>query len=332
MGGYTFEVSGVDRVRPDWGCGGIAGSCLSGIRVLNPGEKQSEQILLNKRYRFEKPGSYDVVAIRRFPFAWGEGAFTLSEKIDFREYLTIVLVKGEQPELLAAFQPVVEELESEDWYQKQWARLVITELAPTFLEEVVLGLARSDDISAVGFSIKGLKRLNTKRSRQALAELAETASEDGRRQNAIRALARLGDQKYLPLLKRLASGKDRDLQFAAIRAVGELGGEDVISFLLPLLRNADPLIRHDAVFGLANTGSRAVIPVLMEMLQDSEGMVRQSAANALSQLTHRSARLDVRDPARASKASQRWLRWWALNWDKAGAFGPRECGAYQLLD
>jgi HEAT repeat protein len=244
----------------------------------------------------------------------------------------VSLRHGDDPDLRVAYEPLTKNLQSTDYGVRVEALHVINQMAPPFLEETILHLAHPAARPEPTRVVEALEKLNTARTREALAALAEQSEFEGERQQAIFALGRLGDRAYLPLLQKLAGRKERYLQHAAIRAAGELGRESAVGFLVPLLRSTDPLIRHDAVFGLANTGSRQVVSFLIEMLQDGEELVRQSAANALWQLTHRSAELDVRDQAQAAQARQRWLRWWALNHGTVEVFGPRECGTFKSLE
>lgn len=331
--GFGVEVSGSDPVR-HWppGCGGgVAGSCSSGLVELHPGATNKRRLLLNEWYRLEQPGEHEVWLRGQVRFG-AAGEPILREAHAFESRFSIVLAASEQAELQAAYQPLVKDLNSENFNRRVEALVAITELAPPFLEETILELTRSADSFAVGRAIEGLKRLNTPGARAALAELAEGAREEGLQQQAILALGVVGDRSYFPLVQRLAQRPEPALRYTAIRTAGQLGREEAVPFLVPLLRSADPLIRLDVVSGLANTVRKEAIPVLIEVLQDPDERVRQAAANALSQLTHRTAQVDVREPSAAKQAGLRWTRWWLLEGNKVEVYGPEQCASPQPLD
>ncbi len=328
-GGFTFEVPGA-VLRPEWqpGCRGISGSCLGSIGQLGPGEESIQRFLLNERFEFKEPGEYDVEAVTAVSVQPNSNP---PEEVEFRSSFRITLVKGDPRELEGAFQPYVRRLKEGYTLRAQEAAVAVTMLAPSFLQDLILHLARDSDEWKAGLAIDALLRLNTPEARESLTQLAQQRGGDvnGIEQTTIEKLGETGDRAYLPALVSLARDSYRYNRYSAARATGELGRVEAVPFLLSLLQDSDPLVREGAVQGLAGTQSREAVPGVLSMFTDSDAEVRASAVNSFTSLTHAPGDFNSVDAAGAEQAKTRASLWWRLNGERSLIYGPQGCSETQ---
>ena len=326
--GAKYQGFGSDT---SFGCfGGVAGSCMSNPIELKPNEKHIERIFLSPRFLLDHAGTYDVQARRLVPL-YPQGTWTPEKgapKMDFSSDFPITLVAGSEDELKAAFQPYVEEANSPDKSGKWQAIWAINEMAPPFLEDLILRLAdtpNSADPSA-------LRRLNTERSRQKLAQLTEDPRYRTGRQIAIRELAEIRDRSYLPVLIRVARSStdgDRDI---AIQGTGLLGGDDAVPFLVSMLGDVDVYARVAAVRGLGLTASRKAVTVLVGLLGQKDDRIFREVTQSLAQLTHRSITPTPWSEKPSTAKYNRWHDWWLAHGPTAPIYGTDQCAQPQPLD
>ncbi len=330
-GGFTFEVPGA-VYQPEWqpGCHAILASCLGSVGELGPGEESVQRFLLNERFDFREPGTYDVTAMTPAPVQPDSGAV---EEKEFKSSFRITLVQGDPEELQAAFRPYVQRLKMGDTLRAREAVVAITKLAPPFLEDLIVSLARNSDEEYSSLAIDALLRLNTPQARATLAQLAEQRrfQVPAVEQKVIETLGKTGDRAYLPVLVGLAKDSYRFNRYSAALALGELGRVEAVPFLLPLLQDRDPLVREGAVGGLAGTQSREAVPGLLSMFTDPDAEVRESAVSSFTSLTHAPGVFNSADAAGAEQAKTRAVRWWLLNGERSSIYGPQGCSETQPL-
>jgi hypothetical protein len=201
-----IEVVGAKHQGFGWetsfGCfGGVMSSgCLDGPMELKPAEKRTARIFLSAHFRLDHAATYQVHARRHvhvYPSGeWVPPQTAVSE--DFSSDFQITLRQGSERELEAAYQPYVNDAKTPDegdHWQAVWA---IEEMAPPFLEDLILKLADMPNRA----SPEALRRLNTPRAKQKLKEMAEGSTY--RAQEALQALAETRDLSFLRVLIRLA--------------------------------------------------------------------------------------------------------------------------------
>jgi hypothetical protein len=334
-GGYRIEVLSTPPLTHSSCDRGYAVSCPGGARIMAPGETLREKVLVNYEHPLSKPGFYEIqvaLAVNYGPRT-EEPSYVagLQSKTEahFRIKLTQADGDGESPE--AAFQPFLAELASKDENRQREAGRVIGSLAPAFLEDTILSMMNTP--STRGFALLGLKRLNTERSRQALANIVETtAGYTWEKELAIRSLAEMKDKKYFPLLLDEAKKHAPNEAGTYISAAAELGGDDAVAFLVSLVGDRDPFSRANGMRALAQTGSRRAVPILIEALKSRDADLARLAFMGLVQLTHRTP-LANGEMSSTSPSQQyaNWLGWWSLHGNSAAIYGPRECGEIEPL-
>lgn len=325
-----IKVEGASRARREWktalDCGpiGYGGSCLSSEIQIKPNQSHSGRIFVNHYYQLGQPGIYEIRIDWTIPVFDGPIPTAPAGRVELMGDIDIRVVQGTQQELESAFQPVLSALSSVDFERRRQDVQALTDLAQPFFEQTILDLSKNP--GDVWAAIKGLYKLNTKRSRDRLADLAEHGNDDGIRERAMQALAATGDTEYLPLFLRLARTRKGYEQGVAIESSGLLGGDKAVPFLLDFLRSPDSLVRGAAVLGLAGTASRKAIGPLIQETRDPAANVRHDANLALTQLTHRSvSRNHWPSGTNPGLNYQKWLNWWLTQGRKAAAFGPAEC-------
>jgi HEAT repeat protein len=329
-----IEVEGAKHQGFGWdtsfGCfGGVAGSCAGGATELKPGEERTARIFLSAGFRLDHAGTYQVHARRSLPtYPSGEiYALRAAATEEFSSDFQITLVQGSEGELKAAFQPYVEDASTPDEGDHWLAVWAINEMAPAFLEDLILKLAEMPNRA----NPRALLRLNTLRSKQKLAELAEKSNDAALQQGAIQALAETRDRSYLPVLTRIAGKSTDGNRDFAIWGAG-LFGEDAIPLLVSMLSNPDVDARVAAVRGLGLTTSCSAVSILIAALQNSDEAVQREAPLSLAELTHRSITKEPWNEPPSADESRRWHNWWLKNELTSPIYGTDNCVQPQPLD
>jgi len=329
----TIEVEGAKHHGFGWdtsfGCfGGVGGSCPGGAMELKPGAKHTARIFLSARFQLDHAATYQVHAQRRVPvYPLGEWTPQTALSKDFASDFQITLVQGSEEELKAAFQPYVEDASTPDQGDHWMAIWAVEEMAPPFLEDLILKLADTPNRA----NPQALLRLNTPRSKQKLAELAEQSSGAALQQGAIQALAKTRDYTYLPVLIRIAGKSTDGNRDFAIQGAG-LFGEDAIPFLVSMLSSPEVDARVAAVRGLGLTRSRNAVSILIGALQDPNDEVHRAVTVSLAELTHRSVTKEPRHESASPDQYSRWHSWWLENEHTAQIYGTDSCVQPQSLD
>jgi hypothetical protein len=174
-------------------------------------------------------------------------------------------------------------------------------------------------------AITGLKNLNTKESRAALAKIAETPNKPNSyiEEAATYALDEMGDVTYFSLMVQLMASPNERVQRAAIRGAGALGGDAAVPVLLEKMRAAANTERNDAMSALGDTKSRAAVKALID-LSGGKGNDYQNAWWPLFVLTHHSLP-KVTYLRTAEQTHDAWQRWWDAGGKNALVYSPYEC-------
>jgi HEAT repeats len=331
---FALEVPGAESAAENWGCG-FAGSCGRGLREVLPGKSISLQQLLNGEFRLDRLGPY-LIQAHTVIEVHDQNLFDSPEvkHLEVSDTLTVNLQSSSESQLIAAFQPFVEELESSDDVKRSEAVNAITQLAPPFLEDVLIQLTKSSYSYA---AIVALRKTDTLKSRIALAQLATSSGDSMLRVEAIDNLGRTNDVSYVPTLLGLFESDDKQIKNAAAEAAGNLGGPTVVTRLAALISSPDEQTRLAGVDGLGKTRARQAVPFLIRMLLDSDANIRQAAVSGLWLLTHHAAFdgnqwADVASLQAAAAVHRRWGLWWNSHGDNSKIHGMDDCDSPESLD
>jgi hypothetical protein len=330
---FAVEVPSAAPADKPWGCG-FAGSCGHGFREVPPGKRITLRQLVNQQFRLEQ-GAYSLHA--QAAIVVHNQNLLDSPKIEQVNISDTFLVKvqhGNENQLKTAFGPIVTELDDPDPRRRAEAAAAITELAPPFLEEILIELTKTNFAHS---AIAALRKANTPKTRAALAQIAIGGDDSILRIEAINNLGRTEDAAYLPVLFQLMESENKAIQNAAAEAAGNLGGVTAVQRLSSFVSDADSNTRIAGANGLGKTRSREAVPILIGLLLDSDSNVRQDAVNELWLLTHHMA-FDGNEPADISTAEsaafvhQRWIRWWGSHGATCEIHGMTDCSSPQPLD
>jgi HEAT repeat protein len=188
-----------------------------------------------------------------------------------------------------------------------------------------------------GAAIIALRKADTLKTREALAQIATNSGDSGLRIAAIHNLGRAGDVTYLPALLRLMQSDDKQIQNAAAEAAGNLGGAAAVPQLAALVSSPDAETRRAGTNGLGDTHAGPAVPILIGLLLDTDANVRETARSGLYLLTHRAALegnqwADVTSPQSAAAMHQRWARWWNSHGNNSKIHGMADCTPPESLD
>lgn len=330
----TIKVAGAQRRELEWlsdfGCSfGVGGDCAEGVTELKPGAKHTARIFLSAEFRLSRPGTYPIHALRKVSVYPSEAldAPSAAQNIEFSSDFQIRLVQGSEKELKLAFEPYVEAATKPDNGDQSSAIWAIEQMAPRFLEDLILKFADTPKYA----SPEALLRLNTPRSKQKIAELAQQSGYPALQQRAIQALAETRDPTYLPLLIRIAGKSAHANRDTATLAIG-LFGNAALPFLKTMLRNTEVNARVAAVRSLGLTRSRVAVPTLIAALQDHDDRVLDAATQSLAELTHRCTTKAPGNNLTPAQEYRRWLNWWRKNNLTAPIYGTDNCAQPQPID
>jgi hypothetical protein len=317
-----------------WGCG-IAGSCGRSFREISAGGNIARRQLLNAEFSFKEDGIYTLHA-RTAISVYNQNLSSAPEigRLEVSDTVKVTLHRSSEIQLKAAFQPYVEELHSPELEERSEAAGAITALAPSFLEDVLIELTRTNYAYA---AIEALRKANTLKTRQALAQIASNGSDSMLRIEAIRNLGRTNDVTYLPTLVELMDSDSKDIQNVAAEAAGNLGGSSAVPQLASLISSPNVATRIAGTNGLGNSHANEAVPLLIGLLVDPDPSIRQAATSGLWLLTHRAALdgdkwADVTSVQSAAAVRQRWVRWWSSHRNDSKAHSMADCSDTQALD
>jgi hypothetical protein len=330
---FAVEVPGAEPADEHWGCG-FAGSCGRGLKEVPPGKSTILRQLVNQQVHLQQ-GAYSLhaqttIVVRK------QNLFD-SPKIEQVKVFDTLLVEvqhGNENEIESAFRPIVTELNNPDLTRRAEAAAAITELAPTFLEDILIELAKTNFAHS---AIIALRKADTPKTRAALAQIAIGGDDSMVRIEAISNLGLTKDLGYLPILFQLMESGNKPIQNAAAEATGTLGGVTAVQRLSAFLSAGDAETRIAGAGGLGRTHAREAVPILMRLLLDSDSNVRQAAVSNLWLLTHHAAFegnqwADISTGESAAAVHQRWVRWWGNHGATCEIHGMTDCSSPQPLD
>ena len=347
-------------------------SCSFAIDTLQAGEKHVRRIFMGS-FSFDNPGTYKVLARRRIEIYEENrmpiGLFEMASDFDIK------IVQGTEAQLRTAFEPFVKSFRSVKFYpaettatneqqvtapgQQQTASsggeqpsskqqasqdflqdyydaiAVITAMAPPFLEDVILEISKSPLVMRKRDVIVTLGKLNTKRTRERLAELAEKtnagdksllaefSAKMGVNALAVAALAQTRDPSALAALMKIGDWNDHPARADAIQNIGLLG-EIAIPYLKAAFKK-DVLSKDSAIHGLGATASRAAVPILIDLLEKSDGIWLRFVRESLAQLTHFVDGGKHIDSEPKPDEYRHWREWWTKHGATAEIFDTNHC-------
>jgi len=191
---FAVEVPGADQADDPWGCG-IAGDCGRGLREVLPGKRTTLRQLVNQQFRLQQ-GAYSLhaqttIVVRK------QNLFDSPkvEQVNVSDTLRVNVQLGNESELESAFRPIVTELDNPDPTKRAEAAAAITELAPPFLEDILIELTKTNFAHS---AIAALRKADTPKTRAALAQIAIGSDDSMLRIEAINNLGRTKDAAYPP--------------------------------------------------------------------------------------------------------------------------------------
>jgi hypothetical protein len=332
-GGYRLQVTQGNPIQHPSCNTGVAGSCLSGTHTFRGGERLRDKLLLNYDHDLSQPGQYHVRATRYISTATTNdlAAVVHGRQATFTDEFDIEITAPDAATLKTQLAPYVDQLKSSNDEVVREAARVLSSSAAAFLESTML--AMFDRPATQPFAITGLENINSPAAREALANLARSGipKYSYEADMAAKALSKMSDLEYFPLLKQIAESKPQNQSGEAVRYAATLGGDEAIPWLASKLRDSDPIARGAVIWALAATGSRRAVPILIDLLLSTDEHLPQAAEIALVQLTHRSVSPDKYSSGSPVVAHQSWVRWWVSHPD-GPVYGPTSCGEIQPLN
>lgn len=131
------------------------------------------------------------------------------------------------------------------------------------------------------------------------------------RMEAARNLGARGDKRAtLEMIEALAREEDPEVREEMIRALGDLRDERATPVLVALLLHEDPEVERVAIVALGKIGDKRAVPHLIDRLARGVRWIRSVAAGALHQITGHDEPADWLDEFAVRDGVRRWERWW----------------------
>jgi serine/threonine-protein kinase len=180
-------------------------------------------------------------------------------------------------------------LEDQDWWVRSRASDALAKIGGPKVMDAVLQLVGDRDENIRRAAIEILNQTKDQRAVQHLMK-ATTDSDWWVRERAADALAEIGNPEAAPALVKMLSGDPRSVP-AAVRALGRLGESRWLPVLLPLLGNADKAIRLETVNAVAQLTDEASAATVKARLQPfmagADDTIAKAAANAVIRIDSR---------------------------------------------
>ena len=124
--------------------------------------------------------------------------------------------------------------------------------------------------------------------REGYAQALEQLSQSDLRDEAVTAIAAIGEPKAIPELRRIwQTSNDLAWNAAAIRALARLGQQEITPKLLEIARTPGDPLADSALVGLGDLGSPEALPIIREALNSRRDPVVIAAARAATELLAR---------------------------------------------
>jgi hypothetical protein len=121
--------------------------------------------------------------------------------------------------------------------------------------------------------------------REGYAQALEHLSQAALREEAVAAIAAIGEPRAIPELRRIwQTSNDLAWNAAAIRALARLGQQDIAPKLLEIARTPGDPLADSALIGLGDLGSAEALPIVREALASRRDEIVIAAARAAAML------------------------------------------------
>ncbi len=330
--GISIHVSGDPRPTSSCGIRGQAGDCPLTQTTLEPGQSQTEHLLVNFEHNLTQPGDYVVDANKSLVLNSSSDPLYVilapRQRVQISQQFHLRIVKGATPPP-GTFNSLAAQLHSSDKTLRREAARTLATFAPPSLEATLLQFPQQPEFEE--FAPLALHNLNTPRSISALAQmLVDDQPGTYVHMQAAEFLAQADHHAWYPLLRQIAQHNPSFSAYPAYAA--ESGGHHAIPFLLQLTRSPDrEATAGNAVMALGATGSRAAIPILLQILRDPDKDIARTAESSLVELTHLETNNDFTRSEDPAATQLRWSTWWRTSGTSAHIYKAHECSDYKPL-
>jgi hypothetical protein len=349
-GRVDVTVEGVQKRRAPnlGGCfSGGAGGGGCGIDhppLMKPGQTVSFRYLL-KDYRLSA-GNYVLHVSGKAGVRWKYYHYNLRpgdppppppqhrevdpvEGATFTASLPITVEDGTDEELRARYAPYVADVSGYDPERRILARQAVSEMAPPFLEKIILRIAGDQQYDSK-LGVKGLGRIGTPESRADLIGLFDRTTDLSFRRDIVQALAESGTTTEIAFFASLLPGRSNELddrvRVYAAWGLGRVGGDQAVQALIGAPKSPNQEVRFAVVVALGNTRSRSAVPALIRMYEDPEA--RGAVCGALLTITHYRW---CDGAGEVDSTVKHWQRWWTDHGAGLPLYGPDECPPFRAV-
>jgi twitching motility protein PilT len=172
-------------------------------------------------------------------------------------------------------------LRDDDWWVRERTMDALIEIAGANLTRHLIPYLADPSAVVRRFAVSALSRIG---DRATLGPLMKAAAEDDDwwvREDALAAVAKLGDTRAVPAILQLAKHRP-DMRRACVEALRDLGGAEGLQLIAELVIDEDPDVRQAAILALGKKGGAAYAPVIEQCFEDPVPHVRKAARELLA--------------------------------------------------
>lgn len=183
--------------------------------------------------------------------------------------------KGELAPRLLAY------LRDEDWWVRERTMDALIEMAGSGLTRHLIPYLFEPSPVVRRFAVVALKRIRDPATLSSLLKCARTDDDWWVREEAIRAVAHIGDRRVIEHIVAI-SCEQPDMRIACVQGLVDMKATEVIDHLVALVADGDPDVRVAAIRAIAGLAGREYAGVIEPLIDDPVPRVQRVARELLA--------------------------------------------------
>lgn len=169
-----------------------------------------------------------------------------------------------------------------DWWVRQIATDSLTDIKGDKIVKAFIAMTQDPDESMRRCAVEFFNNVPVKASIKSLLGLLK--DEDWWvREKAVTALGKLKDKRTVPFLAKMVD--DQEVKSVVPSALAEIGGDEALDLLKEFFLDEAKLVKTEVIKAYGKLKVKDVVPDLKECLKDPDDDIREEALKALKELT-----------------------------------------------
>lgn len=134
------------------------------------------------------------------------------------------------------------------------------------------------------FAIWALGEIRDSRATELLTTIFHESTDTGKKEQALKAIAKIGGPGTTELLIETLKHGDEDVRAVAALAFGIAPNESAVPPLIEALSDPEPMVTRNAVYSLGIIGDKKALPALEKMLNSNDEEIVKAAQEAIARI------------------------------------------------